>query len=267
MAAAKGRSLSSPGVTLAIDVGNSNIKFGIHHEGSWERRFRVSTDRTKTPDEYGLTFRSLLARIGVELAQVERAVVSSVVPPLTGVISEMLEVEMKRPPVLVGPGIRTGIRIRTDNPVEVGSDIVTNAVAAYDRCRSACIIVDFGTALTFTAVNGGGDLLGVAIAPSLQLAGEALVRATSQLRLVEYAAPPSAIGRNTVQSLQSGIVFGYVGLVEGLVGRIRDELGGEAKVVSTGDHARHLLPLTASLGEFDPWLTLDGLVLISDRNA
>jgi len=258
---------AAPGVILAIDVGNSNIKLGIHRAGRWERRFRVGTVRTKTPDEYALTFRDLLQRIDVSFKDIDTAVMSSVVPPLTAVIAEMLDGEMERKPVVVGPGVRTGLRIRTDNPVEVGADIVTNAVAAYDRFRSACIIVAFGTALTFAAVNDSGDLLGVSIAPGLQPAAEALARDAAQLRLVEYAAPPAAIGRNTVHSLQSGIVFGYVGLVEGLVGRIRAELGGTAQVVSTGDQARYLLPLTTSLGEFNPWLTLDGLALIAARNV
>ncbi len=251
---------------LAIDIGNSNIKLGIRRGGEWERRFRVSSVRSKTPDEYALIFRDLLSRIGVSFAEVGTAVVSSVVPPLTSVIGEMLEGEMERTPLVVGPGIRTGIRIRTDNPVEVGADIVTNAVAAHERLRSSCIVVAFGTALTFTAVNEAGDLLGVSIAPGLQPAADALVRASAQLRLVEYVAPPTAIGRNTVHSLQSGILFGYVGLVEGLVARIRAELGGSAQVVSTGDQGRYLLPLTKSLGEFDPWLTLDGLALIAARN-
>ncbi len=256
----------SPGVILAIDIGNSNIKLGIRRRGSWERRFRVGTVRSKTPDEYAITFRDLLARIDVSFKDIDTAVVSSVVPPLTAVIAEMLDGEMERKPIVVGPGIRTGIRIRTDNPVEVGADIVTNAVAAYERYRSASIIVAFGTALTFAAVNDAGDLLGVAIAPGLQPAAEALVRDAAQLRLVEYAAPPTAIGKNTVHSLQAGIVFGYVGLVEGLVGRIRAELGGTAHIISTGDQARYLLPLTTSLGEFEPWLTLDGLALIAVRN-
>jgi len=254
-------------VTLAIDIGNSNIKFGVYREGRWERRFRISTVRTKTPDEYGLTFRSLLNESGLDFSEIDRAVVSSVVPPLTSVVSEMLDQRMEEKPLVVGPGIRTGIRIRTDNPVEVGSDIVANAVAAHERCGDRCIVIAFGTAITFSAISEEGDLLGAVIAPGLRPAAESLVRNTAQLRLVEYTAPPEALGRNTIHALQSGLVFGFVGLVEGLVGRIEEQLGGPSRIVSTGDQARYLLPLTKSLGEFEPWLTLDGLRLIADRNA
>ena len=150
------------GSILAVDIGNSNIKFGVHRNGAWERRYRISTVRTKTPDEYGLSLRSLLAESGVAFADIETAVVSSVVPPLTSVFNEMLEQQMERPPLVVGPGVRTGIRIRTDNPVEVGSDIVANAVAAHAHCRERCIVIAFGTAITLTAISADGDLLGAA---------------------------------------------------------------------------------------------------------
>ncbi len=252
---------------LALDIGNSNIKFGVHRDGAWARRFRVSSERGKTPDEYSLTFGHLLERIGVRLDEVDVAVMSSVVPPLAATLAEMLAEAIGRPPLVVGPGVRSGIRIRTDNPVEVGADIVVNAAAAHERVKSDCVVVAFGTALTFSAVNASGDFLGCAIAPGPQAAAEALVRSTAQLRLVEYAPPPAAIGKNTIHSLQSGIVFGYVGLIEGLVGRFRAELGGAASVVTTGDLARSFLPLTDCLGDFEPWLTLDGLRLIAERNA
>lgn len=254
------------GSILAVDIGNSNIKFGVHRNGAWERRYRISTVRTKTPDEYGLSLRSLLAESGISFADIETAVVSSVVPPLTSVFNEMLEQQMEQPPLVVGPGVRTGIRIRTDNPVEVGSDIVANAVAAHAHCRERCIVIAFGTAITLTAISADGDLLGAAIAPGLRPAAESLVRDTAQLRLVEYASPPSVLGKNTTHALQSGLVYGFVGLVEGLVGRVERELGGGSRTLSTGDQARYLLPLTESLGEFEPWLTLDGLRLIAERN-
>lgn len=254
-------------VVLAVDIGNSNIKFGVHRGGEWERRFRISTVRTKTPDEYGLSFRNLLAESGFSFADLSLAVLSCVVPPLTTVVGEMLEQQMGRKPLIVGPGIRTGIRIKTDNPVEVGSDIVANAVAAHERSAGRCVVIAFGTAITFSAVSEDGDLLGAAIAPGLRPAAESLVRDTAQLRLVEYTAPPSVLGRNTIHALQSGLVFGFIGMVEGIVARIEAELGGSSKIISTGDQARYLLPLTGSLGEFDPWLTLDGLRLIAERNS
>lgn len=252
---------------LAVDIGNSNIKFGIHRGGSWERRFRISTVRTKTPDEYGLSFRSLLDESGFGFSSLDLAVVSCVVPPLTSVMAEMLEQQMGQKPIFVGPGIRTGIRIRTDNPVEVGSDIVANAVAAHERSDGPVIVVAFGTAIAFTAINGGGDLLGASIAPGLRPATESLVRETAQLRLVEYAAPPSVLGRNTIHALQSGLVFGFVGLVEGIVARMEREIGEPVSIVSTGEQARYLLPLTDSLGDFEPWLTLDGLRIIAELNG
>lgn len=251
---------------LAVDIGNSNIKFGTYHDGGWSRRFRISAVRTKTPDEYGLTFSSLLAQAGFTFSAIDDAVVSSVVPPLTDGISEMIEQEMGKRPLVVGPDIRTGVRIRTDNPHEVGSDIVVNAVAAHERCRERCIVVAFGTAITFSAIGADGDLLGVAIAPGLRPAAESLVRNTAQLRLVEYTPPPQVLGKNTIHALQSGLIYGFVGLVEGIVGRIRTELGGQPAILSTGDQARALLPLTKSLGAFEPWLTLDGLRLIAERN-
>jgi len=162
--------------------------------------------------------------------------------------------------------VRTGLRIRTDNPTEVGADLVANAVAAYARFQSSCIVVDFGTALTFTAVAEPGDLLGVAIAPGLNSAAGALSRDTAQLPRVQLAPPPTAIGRNTTHSIQSGLVFGYVGLVEALIGRMRQELGGRAHAVATGGLAPIIAPLTDQFAEIDPWLTLEGLRIIAERN-
>lgn len=252
---------------LAVDIGNSNIKFGVHREEGWSRRFRISTLRSKTPDEYGLTFASLLSEAGVLLSEIDVTVVSSVVPPLTDGMAEMVEQQTRRKPLVVGPGVHTGIRVRTDQPGEVGSDIIANAAAAHERSPGECIVVAFGTAITFTAIGREGDLLGVAIAPGLRPAAESLVSNTAQLRLVEYTPPPGVLGKNTAHALQAGLVYGFVGLVEGLVARMTRELGGEPAVLSTGDQARYLLPLTSCLGIFDPWLTLEGLRLIADRNG
>jgi type III pantothenate kinase len=169
-------------------------------------------------------------------------------------------------PLVVGPGVRTGIRIRTDNPAEVGADLVANAVAAYHRFASNCVVVDFGTALTFTAVAEPGDLLGVAIAPGLHAAASALSTKTAQLPQVQMTEPPAAIGHNTVHSIQSGLIYGYVGLVESLIDRMSAELGGEAEAIATGGLARVITPLTDRFGAVEPWLTLDGLRLIALRN-
>ena len=255
---------------LAIDVGNTNVAFGVYHEGRWTNYWRIRTVHDQMPDEHAVLFRSLLRDDGLRLRDVERVVLSSVVPSLTTTLSEMLEQQTQGDLLVVGPGVRTGLRIRTDNPAEVGGDLVANAVAAhalYGSSGSNCIVVDFGTALTFTAVDKSGDLLGVAIAPGLRSAAAALASNTAQLPHVQLVPPPAAIGRNTVHSIQSGVVFGYIGLVNALIERMRAELGGQAHAIATGGLARIIAPLTGQFTAIEPWLTLDGLRIIADRNA
>jgi type III pantothenate kinase len=203
----------------------------------------------------------------LHLEDVKRVVLSSVVPALTTTLSEMFERQTSAELLIIGPGVRTGLRIRTDNPAEVGGDLVANAVAAHARFQNNCIVVDFGTALTFTAVAANGDLLGVAIAPGLRAAASALASNTAQLPRVRLVPPPAAIGRNTVHSIQSGVVFGYIGLVESLIRRMRKELGGEALAIATGGLARVIAPLSDQFTSIEPWLTLDGLRLIAERNT
>jgi len=251
---------------LAINIGNSNSRFGLHDGERWIGHWRLRTVPDRMADEYAVLFANLLAQVGLDLKRVDRTVLASVVPPVTEQVSAMVAERAGTTALVVAPGIRTGIRIRTDNPIEVGADLVANAVAAYDRVKAACVAVDFGTALSFTAVSDGGDLVGVAIAPGLTHALRALTDNTAQLPLVPLAAPPAAIGRNTIHSIQSGVVLGYVGLVEGLVARIRAELGSQAKVVATGGQSLTMAPLTSVFDEVDPWLTLDGLRLIAERN-
>jgi type III pantothenate kinase len=178
----------------------------------------------------------------------------------------MLIQQMEQEPLVIGPGVRTGLRIRTDNPAEVGADLVANAVAAYARFQGPCIAVDFGTALSFTAVAAEGDLVGVALAPGLNAAASALSSNTAQLPRVQLVPPPAAIGRNTVHSIQSGLVFGYIGLVEALIVRMRAELGGSAQAIATGGQSRIIAPHTDQFAAVDPWLTLDGLRIIAERN-
>lgn len=252
---------------LAVDVGNTNIAFGVHDGEQWLHHWRIRTVPDQMPDEYAALFRELLREGGLTMGDLDRAVVSSVVPPVTGALTEMLYRHTGQDPLVVGPGVRTGIRIRTDNPAEVGADLVANAVAAYARFRQNCVVVDFGTALTFTAVAEPGDLLGVAIAPGLNAAAAFLSSATAQLPRVRLVPPPTAIGRNTVHSIQAGVVFGYIGLVETLVARMRAEMGGEASAVATGGLARVIAPLSTEFAAIEPWLTLDGLRIISNRNA
>jgi len=251
---------------LCIDIGNTNIVLGLWDQGKWLANWRVRTIRDKMPDEYDILLKALLHGSGYEPQAISRVVIASVVPPLTPVFNELFARYLGTDPLVVGPGVRTGLRIRIDNPVELGADLVADAVAAYQRFHSACIIVDFGTATTFSAVSAAGDFLGVAIAPGLGVASDALVSRTAQLQRVALVPPPTAIGKNTIHSMQSGLVFGYIGLVEGMIRRIRAELGGTAQVIATGGLSSVLSPLTHELQTIDPWLTLDGLRLIAERN-
>jgi type III pantothenate kinase len=259
---------------LAIDVGNTNVAFGVYRQDRWTNHWRIRTVHDQMPDEHAVLFRSLFRDDGLQLSDVRRVVLCSVVPSLTTTLSEMLRQQTQGDLLVVGPGVRTGLRIRTDNPAEVGADLVANAVAAHalygargTASGSNCIVVDFGTALTFTAVDKAGDLLGVAIAPGLRSAAAALASNTAQLPHVQLVPPPAAIGRNTVHSIQSGVVFGYIGLVEALIVRMRAELDGQTHVIATGGLARVIAPLTNCFTSIEPWLTLDGLRIIADRNT
>ena len=252
---------------LAIDIGNSNIVFGLHGGKGWINQWRIHTDHDKMPDEYGVLLRDLLREEGIRRETIETTVISSVVPQLTERLREVTSALTGHAPLIVGPGIKTGIKIRTDNPSEVGTDLVCNAVAAYERVKGNCIVVDFGTALTFTAIADPGELLGVAIAPGILAAVAALSTSTAQLPQVWLQAPEQAIGRNTTQSIRSGVLFGYAGLVEGIIGRFRAELGGEAAVIATGGRARAIAPLTDCFTIVEPWLILEGLRLIASRNS
>lgn len=252
---------------LAIDAGNTNIAFGIYDGTRLTHHWRIRTVPDQMPDEYAVLFRELFRDGGIVIGDIDQTVLSSVVPPVTDALTDMLEQETGHKSLVVGPGVRTGIRIRTENPAEVGADLVANAVAAYARYHGNCIVVDFGTALTFTAVAEPGDLLGVAIAPGLNSAVTSLSRNTAQLPRVHLAPPPAAIGRNTTHSIQSGVVFGYVGLVEALIGRMRAEMGGTAMAVATGGLATVFAPLSDEFAAIEPWLTLDGLRIIAERNV
>jgi type III pantothenate kinase len=251
---------------LAIDVGNTNITFGVHNGDDWIDHKRIRTAIGRTSDEYLVLFQSLLSSDKVVVESIHKAILSSVVPPLIETLSTMVTELIGEMPLVVEPGIRTGIRIRTENPSEVGSDLVANAVAAYEDYKGSSIIVGFGTALTFTAVAEPGDLLGVAIAPGLNAAVRVLSETTAQLPPVQLRPPPRAIGRNTIHSIQSGVVFGYVGMIEAIVRRMKQELPGTPRVLATGGQAHILASLTAQFSKVEPWLTLDGLKLISDRN-
>ncbi len=251
---------------LAIDIGNTNIVFGAYDGASWRRTWRVQTVPAKMPDEYGTLLRSLLRDAEFPVADFDQVILSSVVPALTGKFGELLAANGFPAPLVVGPEIATGLTFAVDNPAEVGADLIANAAAAYARCGGACIVVDFGTATTLTAISARAEFLGVAIAPGLNLAASTLAGGTAQLPAIALAAPLHAIGANTVDAIRSGIVLGYVGLIEGLCARIRAELGGTAHVVATGGLSRLIAPLTTAFDAVDVGLTLEGLRLIAARN-
>jgi type III pantothenate kinase len=255
-----------PAMLLCISIGNSNIDLGLWDHKQWMAHWRIRTVRNQMPDEYAILLKALLRDGGYELSPSTRVVVASVVPPLTPVFTELARQYFAAEPLVVGPGIRTGLRIHIDNPVELGAVLVADAVAAYDHFRSACIVADFGTATSFSAVSARGDFEGVSIACGLGVAAEALASRTAQLPRVSLVPPPAAIGKNTVHSMQSGLIFGYVGLVNEIIRRMRGELGGEAKVIATGGLSSIIAPLTAEIDVVDPWLTLDGMRIICERN-
>lgn len=249
---------------LAVDVGNSNIVAGIWDGEKLERSWRIHTVSKKTEDEYGSIFRSLFSDAGIDPRAADSVCLSSVVPSLTASMTAMLERITGRVPVVVGPAIYGKLPLNVVNPYEVGADLVADAMAAYDRCRGACVVVDFGTALTFTIVGADASMLGVAIAPGLGTAVNALSRDTAQLPFVELVAPPEPFGRNTVQAIQAGIVYGYTGLVEHMIARIRESVGGELKVIATGGLCGVVAPLTDAFTYVDQDLTLRGLKLIAE---
>src|SRR5512136_2881278 len=219
---------------LCIDLGNTNITLGLYEDDDLHYHWRLNTDHHKMPDEYGMLLLSLLAHAGHRPQEVTGICLCSVVPPLTGVLEQMCSLYFQQKPLTVDVGVKTGVKIRYDNPRDVGADRVVDAAAAYRLYGGPACIVDFGTATTFDAISREGDYMGGAIAPGIGIASDALFQKTAKLPRVDLNSPPSAIGRNTVHSLQSGLLFGYVGLVEGMVARFRTELGQGMKVVGTG---------------------------------
>jgi len=217
-------------------------------------------------DEYGALLLMLLEQAGHRPSEIQDAVMASVVPPLTGQFVELCRRYLGVEPLVVDAGVRTGVRVRVDNPREVGADRIVNAAAAFRRYGGPACVVDFGTATTFDAISEEGDYLGGAIAPGIAVAAAALTERTARLPRVELVAPPQAIGRNTVHSMQSGLIFGYVGLVEGMVARFRKELGPRMRVIATGGLAELLARETDVFHAVDPWLTLEGLRLIHGMN-
>ena len=252
---------------LTIDIGNTNITLGLYEGQALRSAWRLATAHERMPDEYGLQLLGLLEHAGCTPQDLTGAALASVVPPLTSTFLQACDKYLQRRPLVVDAGVKTGVRIRYEDPRAVGADRVADAAAVQKIYGGPACIVDFGTATTFDAISAEGDYLGGAIAPGIGIAAEALFHRTAKLPRVDLQRPPSAIGRNTVHAIQSGMLFGYAGLVEGMVARFRKELGPATKVIGTGGLAELVAAETEVIEILAPWLTLEGLRIIWELNA
>lgn len=251
---------------LVIDVGNTNMVLGVYKDTELLDHWRISTDRQRTTDEYGVLIRELFYLNDLRADDINAIIISSVVPPVVPTLERMCQRYFGLSPLLIGPGVKTGMDIRYDNPREVGADRIVNAVAAYEKYGGPVIIVDFGTATTFCAVDAKGVYLGGSICPGIGISTEALVQRTAKLPRIELKRTDSVICRNTIESMQAGVFYGFVGQVEGIVSRMRRELGMSARVVATGGLAVVIAPATKAIDVVEPMLTLEGLRIIYERN-
>jgi len=251
---------------LAFDIGNTTIAIGLFRGKKLVKSWKVKTDSDRTADEYGAIMLNLIQVAGLQAKSVTGAIISSVVPPLTHVIEEICAEFFGAKALVVGPGLKTGMPILYENPLEVGADRITAAVAAFEKYGGPAVVVDFGTATTFDAISAKGEYLGGAIAPGIQISAEALYLKTARLPRIEIRKPKRAIGRTTVSSMQSGLYFGYVGLVTNTIAEIRGELGKNARVIATGGFGKQVASEVPAIEAYEPDLVLDGLRIIHDRN-
>ena len=252
---------------LAIDVGNSNLTLGLYEGDTLGPRWRLATDHERMPDDYGLQFVGLLSHAGVQKSDISGICFASVVPPLTSKIVQACKTYLSREPLVVDAGVKTGVRVRYEDPKAVGADRIADAAAVKELYGGPACVVDFGTATTFDAISREGDYLGGAISPGIVVSAEALFIRTAKLPRVDLQRPPNIIGRNTVHAMQSGLLFGYAALVEGMVERFRKELGRDMRVIATGGLAEILAAETDIIEIVAPWLTLDGLRIIWGINS